>query len=348
VNRKGLTVGLILLLIVTSVIQISAQDVEKSSQSTSRGSWLYVGGSGPGNYTRIQDAINDSKDGDTVFVFDDSSPYEEHLSIDQSITLQGENKTTTIIEGWSSICSDYVIVKDFMFYIYGPALRIENFSNAIIESCVFNWSALIGLIIENSTNDIIRNCTFNNNTNDLAVFVKISSSKNIEISYCDFFDNPEAWAFGSLIYIETSSGITIHHCSCAYNYGFVVGVYFSRGITIHHCNFTYNYGGGVCALASVVHLTSNNFINNTGPGVELRFLWACDLRDNWWGSPQGPSINFTIFSLDTLYERICIRDVDNGDTIHFYGLTRIGRLLRFICLLPKLSWRSEPVSDAGS
>jgi hypothetical protein len=67
-NRKGLAVGLILLLIGTSVFPITAQNIEKSSQPTSRGNWLYVGGSGPGNYTHIQDAINDSSDGDTVFV----------------------------------------------------------------------------------------------------------------------------------------------------------------------------------------------------------------------------------------------------------------------------------------
>ena len=54
---KGLAVGLILLLIGTSVIPITAQDTEKLSQPTSRGNWLYVGGSGPGNYTRIQDRV---------------------------------------------------------------------------------------------------------------------------------------------------------------------------------------------------------------------------------------------------------------------------------------------------
>ena len=30
---------------------------------------LYVGGSGEGNYTKIQDAIDDASDGDIVFVY---------------------------------------------------------------------------------------------------------------------------------------------------------------------------------------------------------------------------------------------------------------------------------------
>jgi hypothetical protein len=46
-NRKALTVGLILLLIGTSIIPIAAQNAKKASESTSRGNWLYVDGSGP-------------------------------------------------------------------------------------------------------------------------------------------------------------------------------------------------------------------------------------------------------------------------------------------------------------
>jgi parallel beta-helix repeat protein len=56
---------------------------------------LFVGGAGPGNYTSIQEAVNDSIIGDTVFVF--SGTYEEFVSIDKRISLLGEDKNTTII-----------------------------------------------------------------------------------------------------------------------------------------------------------------------------------------------------------------------------------------------------------
>jgi hypothetical protein len=52
----------------TGIIVSTAKDIEKS-QTTSKGNWLYVGGSGPGNYTKIQDAIDNASNGDTVFVF---------------------------------------------------------------------------------------------------------------------------------------------------------------------------------------------------------------------------------------------------------------------------------------
>jgi parallel beta-helix repeat protein len=124
-NRKGLAVGLILLLIGISVFPITAQNIKKSSQPTSRGNWLYVGGSGPGNYTKIQDAINASSDGDTVFVFDESAPYYESLIINKSITLLGEEKTTTILNGSSQIKEvvfitvDHVRLSGFTIINYG-------------------------------------------------------------------------------------------------------------------------------------------------------------------------------------------------------------------------------------
>jgi parallel beta-helix repeat protein len=60
---------------------------------------VYVGGSGPGNYTKIQDALDAISDGDTVFVYDEASPYLENLMIEKPVNLVGENRDTTILDG---------------------------------------------------------------------------------------------------------------------------------------------------------------------------------------------------------------------------------------------------------
>jgi parallel beta-helix repeat protein len=96
-NRTWLSVGIILLFVGTCMIPVIAQDTEKSKSS--RGNWLYVGGSGPGNYTKIQDAIDAASDGDTVFVYTQSSPYAESIQINVSLRLIGENRSTTAITG---------------------------------------------------------------------------------------------------------------------------------------------------------------------------------------------------------------------------------------------------------
>jgi hypothetical protein len=115
---KYLVVGITLLFLGTTIVPSPAQEIEKSSLPTSSGKWLYVGGHGPGNYTRIQDAIKDSKDGDTIFVF--AGTYYENILIQKAINLLGENvNTTTIIDNYSGnshamlIRHDNVTIKGF-------------------------------------------------------------------------------------------------------------------------------------------------------------------------------------------------------------------------------------------
>ena len=62
------------------------------------GNILYVGGSGPNNYTKIQDAIDNASDGDVIFVYAHSSPYHENIVVDKAITVMGEDRETTIID----------------------------------------------------------------------------------------------------------------------------------------------------------------------------------------------------------------------------------------------------------
>ncbi len=63
----------------------------------SNGKTLYVGGSGPNNYSSIQEAINDASNGDTIFVY--NGTYYENIVINKSINLVGEDAKTTIIDG---------------------------------------------------------------------------------------------------------------------------------------------------------------------------------------------------------------------------------------------------------
>lgn len=90
----------ICMLLIGTVLPVSGNiSKEINFKPISSGNIFYVGGSGLGNYTSIQDAIDDAENGDTVFVFVDSSPYYENLVIDKSINLIGENKDNTIIDG---------------------------------------------------------------------------------------------------------------------------------------------------------------------------------------------------------------------------------------------------------
>lgn len=58
---------------------------------------LYVGGTGPGNYSQIQPAINNAKAETTIYIF--SGVYNENIILNKSLIILGENASTTIING---------------------------------------------------------------------------------------------------------------------------------------------------------------------------------------------------------------------------------------------------------
>ena len=175
-KRKCLAVGIILLFIGTTIIPLSGQDIEKSFTSTSRGNWLYVGGSGPGNYTRIQDAINNASNGDTVFVYDDSSPYYEKVKINKAIRLVGENQQTTVIDGRDfnipisttvSLTADDVTFTGFTVrnggFIIGIGLNVNSTHSTIIGNTfkgnISHTPIIFDIILANSNNNIIKENT---------------------------------------------------------------------------------------------------------------------------------------------------------------------------------------------
>jgi nitrous oxidase accessory protein NosD len=143
---KYFVYGIGLLFIGTCVIPGIAQSMEKTL-TMPRGNWLYVGGSGPGNYSRIQDAIENASAGDTIFVY--HGTYYGYIRISQ-LTLIGEDKNTTIIDGGGSFSEvlhigDEVTIQGFTiqntnhsgegdvaFFIVGNEITI---SNNIITQC---------------------------------------------------------------------------------------------------------------------------------------------------------------------------------------------------------------------
>jgi parallel beta-helix repeat protein len=107
-NKPIISIFICMLMMLGALTISTAAQNQDNSQPLTMGNTLYVGGSGPGNYSKIQDAINDATTGDTVFVYDDSSPYYENIVIEKSIRITGENKETTVILGDES--ADMIIV----------------------------------------------------------------------------------------------------------------------------------------------------------------------------------------------------------------------------------------------
>ena len=122
---------------------------------------LYVGGSGSNNYTSIQNAINNATEGDTVFVYDDLSPYYENFSINKSINLQGEDKNTTIIDGKGDdivlIEANDTTISGFTIQNGRFAIRALSSSGLLISENIIKNNGLEGIYLSNSSYNTISN-----------------------------------------------------------------------------------------------------------------------------------------------------------------------------------------------
>ncbi|GAG85909.1 unnamed protein product, partial [marine sediment metagenome] len=149
--------------------------------------------------------------GDTVFVYDDSSPYYERVTIDTSISFIGENKETTIVDGENNgtvikINVDGVIVTGFTIKrstnkpgISYRGIDIYSSNNQIYENIICNHY-IYGIAVVNSTNNEIfsnyiystNKCIGTSETENIKIYdntinsgetaIALTKSSNIEIS----------------------------------------------------------------------------------------------------------------------------------------------------------------------
>ena len=223
----------IVLLIGASVVSSTGM-VEKSIKSPINRSVLYVGGSGPGNYSMIQDAIDNASDGDTVYVFNGTYneswlfPECSYIYIDKSINLIGENKNTTIVNcpdsgmsggqigiriGFSGIIS----VSDV--FIFGLTLKggydsesigiylQRDSENTTIEDCIVHNFADGMQFVNGSRNITIKNCITYNNSRCGGISFAWHNVSNFEISGCSSYSN----AYGIHITAGGTNGLIYHN-----------------------------------------------------------------------------------------------------------------------------------------
>ena len=162
--QRWLAVGIILLFLGASIIPVTGQQREKPSLPLSNGDWLYVGGSGSNNYTKIQDAIDNASDGDTVFVY--KGTYIGFIVANKAITLLGEDKNTTCIIGYFAytitLSADGVTVSGFTIRnnaSRGEGVRIDSCYNTVINNIIDTPRDRIRLFGDNNTfcDNIINN-----------------------------------------------------------------------------------------------------------------------------------------------------------------------------------------------
>jgi parallel beta-helix repeat protein len=206
------------------IVIISAMVIVIDSAPLGEAATLYVGGTGGGNYTLIQDAITAAFPGDEIFVY--NGVYNEIVTVDKTLTLTGENRDLTIIDGGGldnvvTITANWVNMTGFT--VTGgdngwsdgglilsnvqnchvadnnvsdngrDGIRVINTQNSTVENNYISGNVDEGIHIQNSfENNIINNTIMNHHGSGFGgtadgILVYLSSNNIVASNY--LFDN---------------------------------------------------------------------------------------------------------------------------------------------------------------
>jgi len=267
----------IITLVVAFLLFIPFASINGSNvaSNTSTNNILYVGGSGPDNYTSIQSAINDADNGYTIYVY--AGIYREHVRIYKPINLIGEDENTTIIDG----------MNETNVTVFSISASHVNFSHFTIRNALDGfWTKAISI----SGNyiyihkDIITNCGG----------MHISSSNTL-IENCNLSYNYLGVSVGG-----GSSNLTIKNCIMSFNLGkknkdggYIGGNGIESGgsntsiinCTIHHSRFdgiSIVDGSNICIYGCDIsgHYPLEGIYLG---GVKNGTISNCELHDNNYG-----------------------------------------------------------------
>ncbi|MBT0160857.1 hypothetical protein G4O51_12830 [Candidatus Bathyarchaeota archaeon A05DMB-2] len=246
----------------------------------------------PDNYTRIDWAIGNASDGDTIRVR--AGTYYEHLTIDKSIKLIGEDRTNTIIDGNKTgtfvikITANNVVLSGFTIqnsnFAPTPAIRLDSSNNVISNNTIMNngW----GIYAFSVSGNIISNNIITDNV--YGVYLEWSDDHIVK-------DNTIANHQQASIYLRESRNNIFRNNIIENNKHGIVLISYSNYNKIYH----------------------NNFINNISPG------FAVNSDNNVWddGYPSGGNYWSDYMGADLKHgsgQNLTGSD-GIGDTPHFPG-----------------------------
>jgi parallel beta-helix repeat protein len=179
----------------------------------------------PTNYTKIQEAINAAEPEDIIYVY--NGTYFEHVVVNKTVTLIGENRSTTIIDGEGT----GIVIRSNVSDVEISGFTIQNggdfpYSGVVVGSCINNTirdniirNNAYGLTLIGSNgcsiiNSLITNCSWagiqikDSSNNDIyentitynsyGVWITSPSSLNSKFYHNNFIDNlNQASDFGS-------------------------------------------------------------------------------------------------------------------------------------------------------
>ena len=158
-NKISKVISFVILFLITST---SIVPITNAVSITSDGDILYVGGDGSGNYTHIQDAIENASFGDTIYVY--NGIYYEVVVISKQLFLIGEGSENTIIDakkkGYTvSVSAPNVTISGFTIKNGSYTGHLVNTANLFLDA---NYSTITGNIFKEADSGIMMDSSHGN------------------------------------------------------------------------------------------------------------------------------------------------------------------------------------------
>ncbi|MCK5563118.1 right-handed parallel beta-helix repeat-containing protein, partial [Candidatus Bathyarchaeota archaeon] len=271
------------------------------------------------NYSAIQEAIGalETLDGHEIFVA--SGIYYEHLTIDKSISLIGEDRSTTVIDGNGTgtilyVTADNVHISNFTVQNGRYGIRLYHSKNSRINrNNVYN-SEWFGVEISHSGNCTLRNNSLVGNRYNFGVegaalldFVNDIDVSNFVngkpiyylVNQRDFEINSSTFQQIGYLGLVNSTTVSVKNLNLKDNKDGILFAYITNS-SIKNVNVTSNWSGICVKFSSNVSINGNNANNNFDYAIALRASTNCTVAGNnvnnngWGGISLGASRNCTV------------------------------------------------------
>ncbi len=327
----------ILLFAIAGLLMLTLVTMEVSAAT------LTVDDDGNAEYTKIQDAINASMDGDTVRVWDGT--YFENVVVDKTVSLIGNGSEEVTIDGggrWDvvEITADWVNISGFT--ISGAdrndaGIKIESDHNIISNNnCssntygIYLWDSTTSTITNNTCSEnnsfgihlrFSNDCTITNNTckdnKFYGIYLRDSGTSMITSNTCE--NNSRG------IYFDDTNDCTITNNTCENNsLGIFLDASIRNTISDNACN---NNDHGIYLQDSSNGTITNNTCENNDNGIVLAYSCNGTITNNTCSENNDDGIRLLDSSDSTIANNTC----QNNDHGIGFGLSSNGTITNNTC-----------------
>lgn len=258
---------------------------------------IIVNSDGSTAYSSIQQAIDDAKENDTIQV--NNGIYREHLMINKTVHLAGDNPSFTIIDGNHSgsvisINADHVTITGFTvrnsgtkstYYEMDAGINIES-NNTNVTNCICDNNT-VGLQIKNTELNKVDNNILTNNSYGLFVYYATDNT----ISNNTIKSNG---AYGCYLYSSSNDNTVMDNIFLKNRYALRIKAEYNYVVR----NLFQDNEGGIyfCCGARNNMVYHNTVINNTDWNGKANFKgnqWFKNMSvgGNYWSDYNGTDID---------------------------------------------------------